>query len=829
MSDEMNVKISDIKAKFIRKEAEMVDKYFGDGDKSINKTEGAKLAQILSGDLKEAKNQKKLAKESDEVKALFGLKVSTPIEKTQATPATQSVADKANETIGEASQKTFKTPFQEVKTRFFEVMEYDEDKNTSNGTTTKDAYKAVKKEFKGKGKEYDEAIKQLKDYAKHQFVNERAQKTRAAVQAYDGEGNLVNADNLQYDTSKKVYKREKELTKANNNGVKDRWAKKALRNDNTSALKRGVRWISGNDSAGKTDDKAVAAGNRAVNIRENKTFSSSEIVEELGKKNPLVQPYTDKNGKTYDNILVATGLITKAPNGDYIVKNLSKVVGGAIGADNTLNDHNNHNESEIQSVLTRLYQSMRANGSGDFKTSELSDKDVRRLVKFLGYRDDRAQLMAVRMWQHIWKGAASGAAAGAAAGAVNGSWEIDIKQHQEVNMPLEGYTSEQKADLLNAIKAENELSGIAAKADYGAGMVETTLGNIAETAVGIYIAQDQMVSGTVVSLLKAITMGAAAGAGVGTAIGVIEGLLSSAQEKEVLGMIFDCDSTYEEIVDTIDNAYSDKHLKPELKAALKEIAKLGIVTTVDPKTGARKAVLDENCNTQWDYCTFIEKYNDARGNQILNRAEVAAAARTADKHKVEIPECEAEVEVVVDDCPECLGVVGDKGFKIPPHAWEREGGETWLAIAQAKYPCLVEELAKAGIDAYSKNGAIKVMQRELATDENGVFHADKYKGITGGDIPKHLDFPDEITITVNGKTITCKYEDNAVQKKTQQQLNKGGSAKRNNGRFGYGRIGNSKTYSDNCHPAIVGEGKTEAEAKADFNRKVKEAEAAAQK
>ena len=101
MSDEMNVKISDIKAKFIRKEAEMVDKYFGDGDKSINKTEGAKLAQILSGDLKEAKNQKKLAKESDEVKALFGLKVTTPIEKTQGTPATQAVVDKANEAIGE--------------------------------------------------------------------------------------------------------------------------------------------------------------------------------------------------------------------------------------------------------------------------------------------------------------------------------------------------------------------------------------------------------------------------------------------------------------------------------------------------------------------------------------------------------------------------------------------------------------------------------------------------------------------------------------------------------------------------------------------------------
>ena len=113
------------------------------------------------------------------------------------------------------------------------------------------------------------------------------------------------------------------------------------------------------------------------------------------------------------------------------------------------------------------------------------------------------------------------------------------------------------------------------------------------------------------------------------------------------------------------------------------------------------------------------------------------------------------------------------------------------------------------------------MQRELATDEDGVFHADKYKGITGGDIPKHLDFPDEITITVKGKTITCKYEDNDVERVSQKKL--GSGVKTNSGRYGYGRKGNNKTYTDDCHPAIVGEGKTEAEAKADFDRKVKEA------
>ena len=814
MSDEMNVKISDIKAKFIKNEAKMVDKYFGNGDGSINKEEGAKLAQVLNGELGKSSNLKKLGKESDEVKAIFGLTTTTtPIERTEIAPVAAKTA------------KTYKTPFQEVKARFLEVMEYDEESNTSNGTTAKEAYKKVKKEFKGKGKEYKEAISELKDYAKHGFVNMRAQKTRASVQAYDAEGRLVNAENLKYDTSRKVYKREKELTKENNNGVKDKWAKKALRNRNTSSIKKFVRYIGGNDSAGKTDDKAVAAGNRAVNIRENKTFSKEAIKEALGKNNPLVKPYTDKQGRTYENVLVATGLITLAPNGEYIVKNLSKTVGDAIGADNTINDHDNHNESEIQSVLTNLYQKMRANGSGEFKTSELSDKDVRRLVEFLGYRDDRQQLMAVRLWQNIWKGAAAGALAGGAAGAANGSYNVHIKEHEELNIDFENYSQNQVENLINGLKSEDALKSLPVTTDMGAGTVNTTLGNVTATSTGIHIAKDVLVNRTLVSTIKAITVGALTGGGVGAALGALDTLGSHAREREVLGMVFDCDTTFEEILDTIDNAYSDKYLSPEMKEALKKVAELGIVTTIDPKTGVRKAVLDENCNVQWDYCQFMEEYNKARGNQIFNAAEVRAAARTEEKYSFEIPECDPVVEIVQDneeECTDCTPKKGDKPVKIPPHAWNREGGESWIEIVKAKYPCLYEELKKAGIDEYSKNGAIKVMQRELATDEDGNFHADKYKGITGGDIPKHLDFPDEITVTVNGKEITCKYEDNPVKKKSQKELGTG--SKNNNGRYGYGRKGNIKTYTDDCHTGIVGEGKTDAEAKANFDKKVKEAQ-----
>ena len=138
MSDEMNVKISDIKAKFIKDDAKLVDKYFGNNDGKINKEEGAKLAQVLSGDLEGKKNQKKLAKESDEVKAIFGLSVSAPAAQTQAAPVeTKGVSADAAYEAKTGVKPAPKTPFEEVKARFLEVMEYDEEKNTSNGTTAK--------------------------------------------------------------------------------------------------------------------------------------------------------------------------------------------------------------------------------------------------------------------------------------------------------------------------------------------------------------------------------------------------------------------------------------------------------------------------------------------------------------------------------------------------------------------------------------------------------------------------------------------------------------------------------------------------------------------
>ena len=94
-NEEMTVKITDIKSRRIKTLAENVDKYAGDGNGSINtSTEAEKLRNLLNGERK-AKND--LAKETDDVKALFGYRSTAPAA-TEATPAATVTASNTAET-----------------------------------------------------------------------------------------------------------------------------------------------------------------------------------------------------------------------------------------------------------------------------------------------------------------------------------------------------------------------------------------------------------------------------------------------------------------------------------------------------------------------------------------------------------------------------------------------------------------------------------------------------------------------------------------------------------------------------------------------------------
>ncbi len=633
MSDEIRIKISSIKSEFIKDAARLADA-LGTTDGDIDTKEGAELAKYLSGDLKKEENQKKLAKESDDVKAIFGLKVTSPIERKEPEAAK---AEKTAETKSEQ-----KDILKELKDRFHKIMEYNEETNTSNGITAKEAYKKVKEECKDKGKEYQKAVDELKKYAKHDFGRIRNQRTRAKIQAYDKDLNLVNEANLEYDKSRKVYRRIKELSIAENNGVEDKWVKRTIRDNDVNIFKKAGRFISGTDSEGKKDDKGIAAGNTATRIREKESFTKEQLLKALGKNNPLLREYTDKKGNKHENILVAAKLITKDGN-EYRVKGLSKIVGTSIGIDNTLNDHDEHNPSEIQSILTNLWNAMDDKEFGDFNTFELKDSQIRNLVDFLGYHDDRSKLLAVRIWQNLMKGAAAGAAIGAASAATNiHTTKVHVDAKQNVIIDFEGVTEAQKADFLKGLKTDSSLKNVAADADYGNGYITSKLSELQETSTGIRLTQQVIADIKVRRALREILMGTMTGAGMGAAMGVLDTLGSHAREKDVIGMIFDCDTTYEKIIGKIDHAYSDKNLSPEMKEALKKIAELGIVKVPDPETGIMKAVLNDDCTVQWSLCTFMKAYNKARGNIIFNAAEIRAAARTVDAEKYEIPECEPE-------------------------------------------------------------------------------------------------------------------------------------------------------------------------------------------
>ena len=180
-------------------------------------------------------------------------------------------------------------------------------------------------------------------------------------------------------------------------------------------------------------------------------------------------------------------------------------------------------------------------------------------------------------------------------------------------------------------------------------------------------------------------------------------------------------------------------------------------------------------------------------------------------------------------CVDCDDINGEEVEKtntyIPPHAWDRKGGERWEAIVRAKYPCLVEDCHG---DIYGPEGAIKIMQRALCTDRNGVFDRAAFRKLITEDIPAHIDFPDEIEYIYKNKPGKCKYKDDEVKRVSLKTLIKGNKykTKRSSGRYGDGRNKYGEktiaTFSTTCNPNIIGRGDDKVKAKADYEKKLAE-------
>lgn len=285
-------------------------------------------------------------------------------------------------------------------------------------------------------------------------------------------------------------------------------------------------------------------------------------------------------------------------------------------------------------------------------------------------------------WRRIVAGALTGGAIGAAAGASGAA------QSQTVQI------GDQLIDINNYI----DVSGIVDVT------VDTTITIAGET------------------IKVAANMGTAAALGaIATAIiGAINGLKNAGQKP---------------VVPTNFSATSPKELIEELKAQGNPYAEVFGTLAFAFRTQ------DENGNvTGWDRKGFKDFLNKVAGNEniLLNKEELLGAAMGIERGEYTVQEPETPEEVcaveITEDTP-----MEDK-IKDITYIHHRKGGDSWAGIVTAYYPELVAEF---GI--WGKDGAIKRLQRALATDENGVYNAETFRAIiTATDLPKEIKLPSKI-------------------------------------------------------------------------------------
>lgn len=644
MSNEKIVfNISDLQSVKLQGYVSAFDK---NNDGAISEKENKKLQDGLNG------NKAMQAELTDDVKQIMGL--TTKSAKTEPAKIT------TNPTEGAATNV-----YDDVLAAFHKARGYDAESGKYS-KTLKDAYKEVEKEFtdkkkytKEQRKAYKEALKQLNSERKHgTLLDDAVAHARQRALGVDSNGNIVNQEAVDNNQSKKAIHEAEIEALTTKDGKVDKRAKRQLRNHNGSVVRRFVNFLSGADSFGTKMEKAHAASNRAAKIRQvgqTKGYSADEI---KAKVNPeLLQALIDKQ------IIVPN----KNNKDKYDITEFSMIVGNALGADSTFNEHDVDVESECQSISDRLMLALTRKSKDGVDnaamveiTRNLTKSDIRDLTKFLGYYDDTARNKATRVYQHAMEGLAAGAFTGAVS-SIPSTYKFEDLQTQLITYD-ENMTNNELIELIRQGNAPD--------------FVTTNDG----------ILNQQLI--TRENVWKAIGLGAAVGAAVGAAAGVIQGLLSKGREKEVLGLPLDCDMSAQDIVNLIDNRTSK--LTPEQQQAARQLVLLGFRTedVKDPETGkvyqrfVMKKDKDGNCQPEWDYCQFLNEYNKLRGNQIFNEVELQAAMDKIKNTRVSQEDCAEEPQEV---CPKPLirqDVTLSKALEVPTTKFR-----AWADIVNG-YDCL---------------------------------------------------------------------------------------------------------------------------------------------
>ena len=688
MSKEL--KISKLQSEALR---QLAEKSNVNGGKTLDKAE----IMLFKGDAEYQALQAEVAKESDDIKKLLGYEttLSTKTEAQAVQP--QAKAEDAQAKAEDAPAEAKKSPAEEVFDAYKRARGFDpENGGRLEGVpekTVKAAYKEVEAKFQGK--EYKQALKDLKDYAKHidaQFVAD------AAIDGVTGETETG-----------KVKSAAEEALKQRNDGKKmDKWEKHALHDTNNNVFARVLKRASGKHSDEKMHEIAVAARNRSAQKLENK-YSQKDFEKAIGKTCPFVQQnIVNEDGKKV-NALEAAGLIVDDGKGNYDITNLSAAVGRALGADYTDNREAHKGESETERVKDELRKA-------GVDVGKITDRDIRQLVRFCGYKVENKNVATV-LWDAT-AGALLFAGATAATAATNPQHvvKIPVNVSQHVEVPIDLGSEQLAKDFMANLETNAELKAALGEA-----------GSIVQTGAQVLVTVDQLVNlETIIKFSKNILTSAMKGAIIGAGLGLLKGLTDyGASEEGIFPTTLDC-TTYEGMERVIDGRVADGVITEAQGLALKLLAVEFIQT--EEKDGVVRAMTEKQpngeCEIVMDCNGFMKKLRDAAGNDKLNSIELASVPKKYSNpfevKQLEKAPCDEPV-TEPEKKPE------DKYYNSGYHEVKKlDKFESWGTFA-TRYDCLEGQFNpkfKLGYNAktkqYNPNSYARTMMKimQAITDDN---------------------------------------------------------------------------------------------------------------
>lgn len=479
----------------------------------------------------------------------------------------------------------------------------------------------------------------------------------------------------------KVQDKAEEILKAN--GQWDKYTKKALLGSR-NVFKRFGSFLTGSKSDGR-----IASDNhgRATRVEHKKIQTTEEITKTLGGKTDLFIAMKE------------AGLIKETEDGKWDLSELSAIIGKQVGTDYTLNRDakKDTDTSEIRMTTAKLAA---LSGLGD----QLSEDEAKALVKLCGYKVE-GKHWGRAIFQGI-VGAASGAAltAGSAYAAGQMPKDITVQYYKDK-------TYDFSADLQKAIESGKLPEGVTVDASGQIHIVTDILVNIPKLAG---------------QLNQLALWSAVPGALVGGALGLASGLKDKGQMPKI-PVNFD-EMNYEDYAAT-------------LKESKTEYANVALLIAASFVDGDGK----------WDREGYKNFLNEMAGdkNGIINREELIGGLQKR-LQEVEPEENDPVNNNDGDDnnCEnKCLvdveTVAGQETTNVDDltfvHLRKDNPNVGWKEMVEAYFPGLVQA---CGGKLYGPNGAIRAFQKELCTDENGNFDANKLKAlISASDVPKEIKIP----------------------------------------------------------------------------------------